>query len=509
MFKGANQVARTAKPHVTCDLFRCFQVIALELERSSSNSVLAGMRFAGGSRLSGGCGDFLRVVLTMHSVVQAAAVAEAAARAAIASATSDAAASAAAGQSAASISSIDDVVLVLVSGIQGRISFAMVTPADASKVQQKDKSGGAGSRSSKDADADGDDVDGGEGGATLLASSDEVADHVVALPTSSRAFCARVFTTALQVWWGGDGHSSPLRSTTSFVSAAYSAATCDDASLRVEGLNLLAALITVFGARPDPDAAGCFILEQSAAQIMSAMRSCLSAESPARVRAAAAHTLGSWMHSPACSGTLGAVSRCMKILQAALGACDNASACSSSTDDEASCRLALVAALARGMQADSTSTTTAGSGAVESAGAAERGVEYQELANVFDAQLLELLKLTYSSGDSKGAPSLAPPLLSAACAHAVASQSRSRAASSLAMWVAAAAAAPCAALLQCGGLQRLFAAFPTAAAPDEGVESAEGLDLDLTRAAVVCAAVIIEASFSSFTFCALPYFLLF
>jgi len=481
-------------------------VISLELERSSSNFVLTGLKFAGGSRLAGGGGDALRVILTMHSVAEAATAAETAARAIIASATSAAAASAAAGQSTSTTLAIDEVVLVLASAIQGRVSFAMGPPADSSssKAQQKDKptvkSGGAGSHSNKDLDADGDDGDGGEGDATLLASSDEVADHVVALPTSSRAFAARVFATALRVWWGGDGHSSPLRSTTSFVSAAYSAATSDDACLRVEGLNLLASLIIVFGARLDPDAAGCFILEQSAAQIMSAMRSCLSADTPARVRAAAAVTLGSWMDSPACNRNPGAVSRCMKILQTALSACDDASSCCSSTDDEASCRLALVAALARGIQADATSATSGGSSAVGNAGAAERGGEYQELANVFDAQLLELLKLTYSSGDSKNVLSLAPPLLSAACAHAVASQSCSRAASSLAMWVAAATAAPCAALLQGGGLQRLFAAFPTAAAPDDGAESVEGLDRDLARAAVVCAAVIIEVRFCALYF---------
>jgi hypothetical protein len=443
------------------------------------------MKYSGGSLLNGGFGDSLRVILTLHAISGAADVSETAARAIISTISSAAAASAAAAPHTATSSAVDEVTAVLILAIQGRISFAKSSPvSSSSNLQQKEK---AVVKEVDDADAD--DGDGGEGAATLLATTDETADHIVTLPTISRAFASHVFCDALRVWWGGDRQHSLLRGTTSFVSAAYSAATSDDAGLRVEGLNLIAVLILVFGAQADPDAAGCFILEQCAAQIMSAMRSCLSIDTPARVRSCAALTLGSWMDCPSCNRTPGAVSRCMKILQAALSSCDDASSCSSSTDDEASCRLALVAALARGIQADSAASISSRSSAVDSSAPAERDTEYQDLANVFDAQLLQLLKATHSTGDSKSALTLAPPLLSAACAQAVASQSRSRAGLALAMWVAAATAAPCAALLLGGGLQNLFAAFP---ATDEADNSSDGLSCNLVRAAIVCAAVIIE-----------------
>lgn len=470
-------------------LFDLFQVITYQIERSNFSSIFSGMKYMGGSQLSGGLGDALRVVLTLHSVADAACLAETAARSILSSATSSAAAAAAAGQSQSTSTTIDEVVLVLTLAIQGRVSFSMglSSIASASAERKKDKK-----PAKEDVDADGDDGDGGEGATTLLATSDEHADYVVSLSTTTRAFAARVFSAMLRSWWGGDGQMSPLRSTTSFVSAAYSAATSDDPSLRVEGLNLLASLILIFGARADPDAADCYVLEQCAAQIMSAMRSCLSSDTPARVRAAAAFTLGSWMDCPSCNRTQNAVSRCMKILQAALSACDDASSCSSSTDDESSCRLALVAALARGIQADSATSTSSSSSAVGSAASSERGADYQELANVFDAQLLELLKVTHSTGDSKNALTLAPSLLSAACAHAVASQSRNRAASALAMWVASATAAPCAGLLLGGGLQRLFSAFPTKSASDEAKNSTDCFDYDLIRSSIVCAAVIVE-----------------
>lgn len=475
--------------NISYDLFFLSQVISHQIERLNFNSILTGMKYLGGSRLSGGLGDALRVILTLYSVADAASLAETAARAILSSATSTAAAAAAAGQSNSTSTATDEVVLVLTLAIQGRVSFSMGFSSDASssKEHKKEKK-----PSKENVDADGDDGDGGEGATTLLATSEEVADHVVSLPSVTRAFASRIFSAMLRLLWGGDGQNSPLRSTTSFVSAAYSAATSDDPSLRVEGLNLLASLIHIFGARADPDAAGCFILEQCAAQIMSAMRSCLSSDTSARVRAAAAETLGSWMDCPSCNRTPGAVSRCMKILQAALGACNDASSCSSSTDDESHCRLALVAALARGIHADSATSISSSSGAVGSAAPSERGSEYQELANVFDAQLLELLKVAYSSGDSKNAISLAPSLLSAACAHAVASQSRTRAGSALAMWVASATAAPCAGLLLGGGLQRLFLAFPTVSVSDKEENSADGFDYDLIRASIVCAAVIIE-----------------
>lgn len=445
------------------------------------------MKYSGGSLLNGGFGDSLRVILTLHAVAGAADVSETAARAIISTITSAAAASAAAGPSSSSSCAVDEVTSVLILAIQGRVSFAKSSSAASTKEQQKETAA-----VKKVDDADADDGDGGEGAATLLATADDAADHIVTLPSSSRAFASRVFCDALRVWWGGDSQHSLLRSTTSFVSAAYSAATSDDAGLRVEGLNLLAAVITIFGAQADPDAAGCFILEQCAAQIMSAMRSCLSNDTPACVRSCAALTLGSWMDCPSCNRTPGAVSRCMKILQGALSSCDDVSSCSSSTDDEASCRLALVAALARGIQADSAASISSSTGAAESSATGERGSEYQDLANVFDAQLLQLLKTTHSSGDSKSALTLAPPLLSAACAHAVASQSRSRAGLALAMWVAAATAAPCAGLLLGGGLQNLFAAFT---ATDEGDTSSDGLSCKLIRAAIVCAAVIVEVCF--------------
>jgi hypothetical protein len=459
------------------------------------------MKYSGGSLLNGGFGDSLRVILTLHAVAGAADVSETAARAIISTITSAAAASAAAGPSSTASCAVDEVTTVLILAIQGRVSFAKSSSAaSSSKEQQKENAA-----VKKVDDADADDGDGGEGAATLLATADDAADHIVTLPSSSRAFASRVFCDALRLWWAGDSQHSLLRSTTSFVSAAYSAATSDDAGLRVEGLNLLAALITVFGAQADPDAAGCFILEQCAAQIMSAMRSCLSNDTPACVRSFAALTLGSWMDCPACNRTPGAVSRCMKILQGALSSCDDASSCSSSTDDEASCRLALVAALARGIQADSAASISSSTGAVESSATGERGSEYQDLANVFDAQLLQLLKATHSSGDSKSALTLAPPLLSAACAHAVASQSRSRAGLALAMWVAAATAAPCAGLLLGGGLQNLFAAFPAA---DEGDNSSDGLSCKLIRAAIVCAAVIVEVCwFPPHVFCLKPIIL--
>jgi hypothetical protein len=468
----------------------CWQVISFQVERLNSNTILSGMKYLGGSRLGGGLGDILRVIITLHHVADAANLAETAVRSILSSATSNAAAEAAAGQSKLTSSAIDEVALVLVLAIQGRVTFSMGSSSDASssKEQSKESKG-----VKKDVDADGDDGDGGEGAATLLAASDEVADHVVSLPTTTRAFAAHVFSAMLRLWWGGDSQSSHLRSTTSFVSAAYSAATSDDPSLRVEGLDLLASLIIIFGPRADPDATGCFILEQCAAQIMSAMRSCLSSDSPARVRAAAALALGFWMECPSCNRTPGAVSRCMKILQSALGSCSDASSCSSSTDDEASCRLALVAALARGIQADS-ATSVSGSSSAAGSASSERGTEYQELANVFDAQLLQLLKVTHSGGDSKNAIMLAPSLLSAACAHAIASQSRIRAGSALSMWIAAATAAPCAGLLLGGGLQRLFSAFSSKVAHDEEDNSDDGFDDHLIRAAMVCAAVIVEVS---------------
>ena len=62
------------------------------------------------------------------------------------------------------------------------------------------------------------------------------------------------------------------------------------------------------------------------------------------------------------------------------------------------------------------------------------------------------------------------------------------------MWIAAATAAPCAGLLLGGGLHRLFSAFSAKVALDEEENSDDGFDEHLIRAAIVCAAVIVEVS---------------
>jgi hypothetical protein len=82
------------------------------------------------------------------------------------------------------------------------------------------------------------------------------------------------------------------------IKMAFSTATSAVEALRPNGINLLNDLVHLFGPSGDPDDPGHSLLEPYQAQIASALRSALNAESPPLVTASACSVLVSYVTSP-------------------------------------------------------------------------------------------------------------------------------------------------------------------------------------------------------------------